>query len=110
MVGARVAHGQVIHHAVCPLRPDEAAKRANGIENGQACALGVKVLRDPVDERETLSITCPSTLLSQALRGEANLLEEIGSGNVTVDGELTDLFDVLLLLDTPSMSFPIVEP
>ena len=62
------------------------------------------------DARASLSITCPSTLLSQALRGEANLLEEIGSGNVTVDGELTDLFDVLLLLDTPTMSFPIVEP
>ena len=61
------------------------------------------MLCDPVDERATLSITCPSTLLSEALRGEANLLEEIGNGNVTVDGELTHLFDVLLLLDTPSM-------
>jgi alkyl sulfatase BDS1-like metallo-beta-lactamase superfamily hydrolase len=66
--------------------------------------------RGRVDERATLTITCPSTLLSQALRGEANLLEEIGSGNVTVDGELSHLFDVLLLLDTPSLSFAIVEP
>ena len=62
------------------------------------------------DNRATLTITCPSTLLSQALRGEANLMDEIASGNVTIDGELTHLFDVLLLLDTPSMSFAIVEP
>jgi alkyl sulfatase BDS1-like metallo-beta-lactamase superfamily hydrolase len=62
------------------------------------------------DERATLTVTCSTTLLGQALRGEANLLEELERGTVGIDGDLGHLFEVLLLLDTPKVSFAIVEP
>jgi alkyl sulfatase BDS1-like metallo-beta-lactamase superfamily hydrolase len=55
-------------------------------------------------------VTCSTTLLGQALRGEANLLEELERGTVAIDGDLGHLFEVLLLLDTPKVSFAIVEP
>ena len=66
--------------------------------------------RGRLDPRATVTLTCSTELLGRALRGAANLLEEIEAGTVMVEGELGHLFEILLLLDTPTPTFAIVEP
>ena len=57
-----------------------------------------------------VTLTCAASFLGKALRGEGNLLGAIEDGTVTVEGDLNVLFEVLLLLETPSPTFTIVEP
>lgn len=63
-----------------------------------------------LDPDAAVTITCEGAFLGRALRGEANLLQAIEEGTVAVDGDLNALFEVLLLLEQPHPSFPIVEP
>jgi alkyl sulfatase BDS1-like metallo-beta-lactamase superfamily hydrolase len=62
------------------------------------------------DPDAAVTITCAASFLGKALRGEANLLQAIEDGSVSVEGDLNALFEVLLLLETPRPTFPIVEP
>lgn len=62
------------------------------------------------DESAVASITITRSLLVDILTQQTTFVDQIGAGNVTLDGDATALLQVFGNLDTFTPGFPIVEP
>jgi alkyl sulfatase BDS1-like metallo-beta-lactamase superfamily hydrolase len=57
-----------------------------------------------------VTLHCTAAGFAASLRGESNLMDDIGTGAVRIEGDLSVLFALLSLLDPVEGNFAIVEP